>query len=1361
MKDIGASGITKEELVLRLKDVATALEALDNEEHNAETNKITAALMKKELMGSKDKNVRMWTACCLAEAMRIYAPNAPFSNTELKAILNLFVSQLQYIAKMNTPNFKRYYALLDRLADSQVFALLGEFPSEGISEKLFRTLFESLVPGHSHKVQTLMLDIMTDVVHHSDAVPDEVLEIALGYLIKSAKRQSPVANHLAVSFFKQCGNSLNDAIYKFFDAVLGMGKSSESDLADDAFELIEVLHDINADMLLKVVPQLQDLLLIEDTPKRVQVTDLLGNMFSKPGSPLIAQHKSLWQAFMARQNDKEAKVRVVLSEHIASFLVHHADHQVTRTAIALVEDMTESVRIRAIAVVLEAATAQQKSIPDKVIEAVQGRRLDKKASVRAAVLIGIANMHHARTVHMEDWMFGEEACGKSNVKADKLATLVLRSFHIPDLANNSTKATVLKLFNGTIMNPSMAPAGRASRMVRIWCLCDGKDKSAFQHITLRQKKSQELLLKCVEAAETDDVEDVTALTEAIAIFCRPFSQDATKMKDVLTKTLTAKKAKDLDDLRCCCQPGNTLEDALAARNRLLKKVEEKPQAHEAFKIVLAWGGPYGIDTPTIAALCEQLPAMADAEGGKEGAQLLNKLAELCPEQFNDEEVLGLVVELLAEKTVLKHEFLKLLPHLSTVLREDHPKIASKVEKQVARLAINGPQSQAHLAVDTIMSISSKPATTLMPIAKAHAKRLVVGGENLCGALRVMTRIAQDAHSLFAKHYQEEVLTFVVEELLPHCGEPATDETEETPEWEEAESSECAAKVVGIELIVANMVGARARGAGEADTAETVREAGELHMAKLFQVLEKVGDMASQHGDMPAADCSRLRLAAAQGILNVARFQVYAPLVTTSRLQLLASMMQDSCIEVREGICSKIAAMTRARQLPLKFMNILVLGAADPIDTLRSNASKALAYAVDFRRKFIAQSEANLEKFVVPEYALPDLIHLLAHHEDFASDAVERFIPGRALTETQQEALAQTALYLNFFFDVICKKKSKNFDFLIILAQRMRQLEDKQTPDESDRMHVLCELTVRLINKRARSLGWTLSEHPGEVQMPTDLVGPSARGSYPLGTLYLPLEATIGGTLSVGSSSMMAIDSTAAVVAGGGSRPSTAGTSSTRKPLVVVNSSSTPKKKRKASGKGSSKQKKKAQPAAASTPEPSRRNARRGAKDKVSSFFEGDGSDVDEADAESDGRGSGEEDGGEGAGSAVWKPAMRPKTAQDSRRTSTVESRMTSTPAAEKEAMSSDEEHEEAEEKPRPTREGRKKGKQQPSNVKAKVKAKKATSKAKPKVVAKSKPAPKKRAAKRKSNEPVLSAGSDSEDSDVPVRVRRLRSASSM
>lgn len=31
----------------------------------------------------------------------------------LQSILNLFVSQLQYISKINTPNFKRYYALLD------------------------------------------------------------------------------------------------------------------------------------------------------------------------------------------------------------------------------------------------------------------------------------------------------------------------------------------------------------------------------------------------------------------------------------------------------------------------------------------------------------------------------------------------------------------------------------------------------------------------------------------------------------------------------------------------------------------------------------------------------------------------------------------------------------------------------------------------------------------------------------------------------------------------------------------------------------------------------------------------------------------------------------------------------------------------------------------------------------------------------------------------------------------------------------------------------------------------------------------------------------------------------------------------
>jgi sister-chromatid-cohesion protein PDS5 len=44
--------------------------------------------------------------------MRIYAPDAPYSEAELKAIFNLFVGQLQHISKANSPQFKRYFYLL-------------------------------------------------------------------------------------------------------------------------------------------------------------------------------------------------------------------------------------------------------------------------------------------------------------------------------------------------------------------------------------------------------------------------------------------------------------------------------------------------------------------------------------------------------------------------------------------------------------------------------------------------------------------------------------------------------------------------------------------------------------------------------------------------------------------------------------------------------------------------------------------------------------------------------------------------------------------------------------------------------------------------------------------------------------------------------------------------------------------------------------------------------------------------------------------------------------------------------------------------------------------------------------------------
>ncbi len=49
-----------------------------------ELKDVAAVLVDPTLINSKDKDVRLLIACCLADIIRLFAPNAPYSEDELK-----------------------------------------------------------------------------------------------------------------------------------------------------------------------------------------------------------------------------------------------------------------------------------------------------------------------------------------------------------------------------------------------------------------------------------------------------------------------------------------------------------------------------------------------------------------------------------------------------------------------------------------------------------------------------------------------------------------------------------------------------------------------------------------------------------------------------------------------------------------------------------------------------------------------------------------------------------------------------------------------------------------------------------------------------------------------------------------------------------------------------------------------------------------------------------------------------------------------------------------------------------------------------------------------------------------------------
>lgn len=77
--------IATAELLRRLEKLATELRDMEQGEIDKDSlTKVAKELVGQNLIGHKDKGVRAFTACCLADVLKICAPDAPFTATQLR-----------------------------------------------------------------------------------------------------------------------------------------------------------------------------------------------------------------------------------------------------------------------------------------------------------------------------------------------------------------------------------------------------------------------------------------------------------------------------------------------------------------------------------------------------------------------------------------------------------------------------------------------------------------------------------------------------------------------------------------------------------------------------------------------------------------------------------------------------------------------------------------------------------------------------------------------------------------------------------------------------------------------------------------------------------------------------------------------------------------------------------------------------------------------------------------------------------------------------------------------------------------------------------------------------------------------------
>lgn len=170
---------TTDAVLKKLKALHTELAEMDQELVEVATlNSVRKELISTSIMLHKDRGVKAYAACCLADILRLYAPDAPFTHTELRDIFQFFFRQLSAGLKgADSSYYNEYFHLLESLSTVKSVVLVCDLPNaEDLMVDIFRDFFGLVRRDLAKKIEMFMADILVALIDECQSLPSEVLE---------------------------------------------------------------------------------------------------------------------------------------------------------------------------------------------------------------------------------------------------------------------------------------------------------------------------------------------------------------------------------------------------------------------------------------------------------------------------------------------------------------------------------------------------------------------------------------------------------------------------------------------------------------------------------------------------------------------------------------------------------------------------------------------------------------------------------------------------------------------------------------------------------------------------------------------------------------------------------------------------------------------------------------------------------------------------------------------------------------------------------------------------------------------------------------------------------------------------------
>ncbi|PWN28534.1 hypothetical protein BDZ90DRAFT_218538 [Jaminaea rosea] len=1137
-----ARGQSTDALLKKLKTIQVELTQADQDVDLKSLEDLTPQLVSDQMMLHKDQAVRASVACCLAEVLRLYAPNAPFTSDKIKDIFQFFLLELTApksgLSNPSTPRFPDYLALLDNLSRVKSCTLIADAPDpEELMTMWYKKIFDMMRPDMSKNIELSLADILAQLVDECRQIPGEVLDILLATFSSKAAKLNPAAHRLAVQICLATSDRLQSNVAQYFSENI-VAVSSEEEPEERERELrsyhnlIVQVNRYCPALLLGVIAVLEQELTAEDIIVRSIAVHALGTMFGdKQSSTLATRYPSAWKAWLGRSVDKQPALRVLWVELTSNILTNHPQLRidVSKALTSKVVDPDEKVRAAVLRVIggLDYETALH-HLDRAFLRTVSDRLRDRRSAVRAEAREALGRLYSLAYPEIEN----------HDPAATKHFAWIPNTMLVSSWTDSKATLPLIATFEKHVLPLPTRAEDEAAWVNRLLLVGKHLDEIGSKALFLRlnnmvvphaRKPYLPFIEACekynggvVDSSEESRVKDILKYSIRGIVTLFP---DSDKAAQDLAAFAKLNDSRIYRLIKASIDPSTDLKTYIKARAEAIRRIEasdDKLLATMTDFIRIA-SYPF-LNRSSIPTLAKRLTKdkrqwresqigpdtqhgndLTDAEAFSVVAKsCFTFITKLAPQMYvphlsdmirylddgaSSPELIEVTLKALASiklagmQVTLDKKDIDRVSYFTRNGKELQAKYAARLLAVVAASSCKEPNAAAERKVEELLAELSDR------LEKDSPERLVADFSALGQLFKyaprasenVWDRVVRDVLRELSKTWDAEAAKARSSSKKGDTASEQADEDEPHSWLEDRDVDDVVrAKELGFDVLCKRTIAALRE---DSDDRSQVSDM----TTPVFRLLSKtMAEGQPRELNMPAGVKSRLRLKAGLSVLKMALMPVCDAKVGQHDLNQLAGLVQDACFNVRSRFLHKLllylANQGKARKLPTRYNAIPFLVAMDPEDENREMVS---TWAL--RSK--ALPEAERVKRI--EVTLCRYVHLLSHHEDFKAD--------------DEESIIEFVPYLTFYIDYVATEQ--NVGLLYYLAGRLKTVRDEDT-QKSESLYTLSEMMQLIIKHKSQRHGWRLEQPESKhFRVPADTglrAFPSAEDQKRVaGKLFLP------------------------------------------------------------------------------------------------------------------------------------------------------------------------------------------------------------------------------------------------------------------